>query len=331
MNYTYDCRKREVVPVTVCIAAICENDKIVVGASDRMLTAGDIQFEPQQSKLFPITTSIVAMIAGDAAMQAEVLQEVRDEASRRIDAEPKNWLRVRDVAERHSHFFTEVRQKRAEKAILKPLGLDRLTFITYQKDMNTDFIRQLATELLNFEVPEVSTIFAGIDETGPHLYVTRNENVTCQDSVGFASIGAGYWHADSQFMFAGHTRARPLAETLLLTYSAKKHAEVAPGVGSGTDMFHIGGLGSYFTIGTHVTAKLEDIYQESRGKIYSVGLEAEGKAHQYVEEITAASVAKDQAAIPEDGGGNPPADETAVRDGATEGQPETPSGETGAG
>src|SRR6266853_1595139 len=101
MNYTYGCLKREVAPVTVCIAAICENGKLI-GASDRMLTAGDIQFEPQQSKLVQLTSSMVAMIAGDSALQAEILYGVREEVARKIDADPTRWLRVSDVAEMYS-------------------------------------------------------------------------------------------------------------------------------------------------------------------------------------------------------------------------------------
>ncbi len=122
-----------------------------------------------------------------------------------------------------------------------------------QQEMAPELVRQLATELINFVPPRVATIFAGIDAFGAHIYSAQNGDVTCQDGVGFAAIGAGYWHADSQFMFAGHTRTRPMPETLLLSYSAKKRAEVAPGVGEGTDMFFIGpALGSYTLVGEHV-------------------------------------------------------------------------------
>src|SRR5207249_5007921 len=39
--------------VTVCIAALCqwENNQMIVGASDRMITAGDIEFQPPQQKV----------------------------------------------------------------------------------------------------------------------------------------------------------------------------------------------------------------------------------------------------------------------------------------
>jgi hypothetical protein len=56
-------------------------------------------------------------------------------------------------------------------------------------------------------------------------------------------VGYGEWHSQSQFMFAGHAPWKNFPETFLLTYSAKKRAEVAPGVGAHTDMVVVGGLG----------------------------------------------------------------------------------------
>jgi hypothetical protein len=73
--------------MTVCVAAMCDGYTIL-GASDRMLTAGDVQFEPQQSKLWAITSSIVAMVAGDSAFQTEILQDVEAIARKRIEAYP---------------------------------------------------------------------------------------------------------------------------------------------------------------------------------------------------------------------------------------------------
>ena len=99
----------------------------------------------------------------------------------------------------------------------------------------------------------IETIIAGIDSaTGsvvPHvisIYKSQSgDGVVNCDSVGFAAVGIGARHAESQFMLAGHSRYSPMPETLLLTYLAKKRSEVAPGVGEGTDMFTIGaGLGS---------------------------------------------------------------------------------------
>jgi len=54
--------------MTVCIAAVCEGN-ILIGASDRMLTSGDIQFQPPTTKIYTFTTSINVMTSGDAGFQ----------------------------------------------------------------------------------------------------------------------------------------------------------------------------------------------------------------------------------------------------------------------
>lgn len=171
------------------------------------------------------------MLAGDSAMQAEIIQDLQADVNRRVNAKPEEWLKVRLVAELYNRYYREARARRAERVVLSPIGLDQNTFISRQREMNSDFLRQIAKELYGFEVPGIQTIFAGIDADGPHLYVASGNELSSHDAVGFAAIGAGYWHADSQFMFAGHSRSKQAPETLLLTYAAKKRAEVAPGVG----------------------------------------------------------------------------------------------------
>src|SRR5438876_5078171 len=84
--------------MTVCVAAMCEQHQII-GASDRMLTAGDIQFEPQQQKIIPVTNSIVLMIAGDSALQSEIIQRVQSDIRVSLTEHPDDWLNVRNVAD----------------------------------------------------------------------------------------------------------------------------------------------------------------------------------------------------------------------------------------
>jgi hypothetical protein len=147
--------------VTVCVAAICDGNTTVVGASDRMLTAGDIQFEPQQTKVVALTNSIVIMFAGDAAMQAEVYYKVEQDVVGRILADPKDWWAVRDVADLYGKYYREASVKRAEDTVLSPLGLDRITFVSKQGQMNTGLVEKLATELINFQAPAIEAIVAG--------------------------------------------------------------------------------------------------------------------------------------------------------------------------
>lgn len=60
--------------MTVCIVTMTRSGT-VLGAADRMKTAGDAEYEPETSKIFKITNSIAAMTSGDSAFQGEILNE----------------------------------------------------------------------------------------------------------------------------------------------------------------------------------------------------------------------------------------------------------------
>lgn len=294
--------------MTVCVAAMCDGNTII-GASDRMLTAGDIQFEPQQSKIVALTSSIAVMLAGDSSMQAEVLQCVQSDVSKRIEDEPDNWWKLSDVADLYGQHYNRVRFRQAERAILAPLGLDGNTFISRQQEMDAALVRQITEELINYEPPYTSTIIAGIDHGGAHIYIANCAKITCQDNVGFASIGVGAWHSSSLLMFTGQTRFKLFPETLLTVYSAKKRAEVAPGVGEATDMFFIGpSLGSYASIGDHVLSKLAKIYADEQKREGRATVKARESVNEYVEEIIKASTTKGQETVTTDSGREAPSD-----------------------
>jgi len=208
------------------------------------------------------------------------------------------------VVELYRVYYNNIRLTMADQHILAPLGLNSNSFINRQKEMDSGFVRQIATELLHYEIPGIEVIFAGNDISGIHLYVANNDKITCRDNVGFAAIGVGYWHANSQMMFAGHTRRKSFPETLLLVYSAKKRAEVAPGVGQATDMFAIGPtLGSYVEIGDHVIANLERIYQIEQKREQRAARRAKESVEEYVQALTATKPAEEQAPpLPDSGG-----------------------------
>jgi hypothetical protein len=285
--------------VTVCVAAMCGGN-IIFGASDRMLTARDVEFEPPNAKIIGLTTSIAIMWAGDSGLQAEILASVISDVYDRIRAEPNNWWAVRDVAHLYRRYFNEARLRRSETTVLAPLGLDRSTYISEQRKLSPSLARSLADKLIYFDMPGVEAIFAGVDTTGPappnaHIYVARGAEITCHDMIGFAAIGVGMRHASSQMMFAGHTGNAELPETLLLTYRAKKRAEVAPGVGEDTDMFAVGpGLGTYTTIDPPILRDIDQIYKRS------VAVAAKGderaKVHMkgFLDELAKRAAASDQ-------------------------------------
>src|SRR5204863_6355462 len=209
-------------PLTVCIAAICDGG-IIIGASDRMITSGDIEFEPSgmplapPAKIFQLTSSIAIMTAGDSGLQSEIIQNLIPIVNERIRAEPNQWLPVKAVVDGYVNCYTKLKLQCARNAILAPLGLDENRFVSQQQGMSPVFVERITREMLNFDMPGVETIVTGIDtapSTNPraHIYTIRNNDVTCCDDIGFAAVGIGARHAESQFMLAGHTRFSPLPE-----------------------------------------------------------------------------------------------------------------------
>lgn len=243
------------------------------------------------------------MVAGDAAFQAEILFKVQADIAAHVKASPTVWLSVEQVSQMYVGHYNAVRFKKAENKILAPLGMDGPSFINNQQRMSPQLVDKLAVELLNFEVPESATIFTGVDTAGAHIYTAHNGVMSCNDVVGFSAIGAGAWHADSQLMFAAHTKWKVFAEALLTTYSAKKRSEVAPGVGAATDMFYIGPvLGSYTLIGSHVLSKLEKIYKEEQGKQTKARQISRTQTNDYIEELSKSATPKEQSETPKDVG-----------------------------
>ena len=302
--------------MTVCIAAICTwgTGKMIIGASDRMLTAGDIEFEPPQNKIIPLTITghALALTAGDTAAQTEICLKTMEELRKCTVTD------VDDIAEAYARQFGNYRQRQAERAILAPLGLDTESFLVRQREMLPQLVDRITTELQCREV-EAQTIITGIDARpgGAHIYVVRDDGtLSCNDNVGFAAIGYGEWHAASQFMFSRYTREWTFPRASMLTYSAKKRAEVAQGVGKETDMFWIGpGFGRFTPFSAGLLDELERMYQETWRKERDITETALEGFEQYVRSVVEKEQASSQAAQEE-------ADnETGVSSDAEEGQP----------
>jgi hypothetical protein len=287
--------------VTVCLAAIAEKS-MIIGISDRMLTAGggEIEFEPEQGKYWVFSPSIIALISGDATIQGELMKQVHIEVKSWINADPKKWVRVKDVASLYCQKFRELRREWAEAEILHPLGLDIPSFPSSQTSMSSDVVAKIGDRLLSYEFPStLEVIFMGMDQDGPlndkseqlnytQLYVTYNDRLSWLTTVGFAAIGIGKSHAESQFTFTGHWPLKPFYETLLLAYAAKKRAEAAPGVGKSTDILAVGpNLGESRKVEDVHMKELDKIYQKSRGTSSKATEKAKIETKAFVERVKA--------------------------------------------
>ena len=273
--------------MTVCVSAICDN-AFILAASDRMLTSGDVQFQPPQRKVFHVTDNIIGLVAGDFALQTEIFAAVYGAIGKvRHEKGADIPLTVKWVVDCYAWAYSNVHRVRAAQMILSPLGLTNETFLDKQKDMAPSLVEKLANQLIKFDLPETETILCGVDTAGPHIYVADDGVVRCEDSVGFAAIGAGYWHAQSQLMFAGYTRLTPLPRALYHVHAAKKRAETAPGVGVYTDMHYM--APNYISVREDLVNVIDGEYQRVRVGTDALRESAETEVEAHVQKIIAAA------------------------------------------
>ena len=263
-----------------------------------MLTAGDVQFEPSVPKLRFLTNSIAAMVAGDANLQAEIIGEVWIGIREHIDKNPTRWMTVKEMASMYKRECDKAIRELAERRILSPFGISLREFMLRQKEFSTDFVKDIGTELLNFEAPGIQAIIAGCDDAGPHIYTVSNDSFECHDAVGFAAIGMGQDHANSQMMALNHTFRHSLADTLRAVFFSKKRAEIAPGVGPNTDMFVAIGVGGLSMLAENVQAELEKRYAEEKRRQAKVADSTRAKINQFVQAILDKPSSSEQAQLP---------------------------------
>jgi hypothetical protein len=197
--------------MTVCIAAIGkhgeEGDPIVFGAADRMITMHDVEYEPRitgtedNCKIWYPSPYFVFLMAGDLGVQMEMKYAIKA-----VMGKNKKDYMLREIVEWYIECHDKLKKSRGSA------------------------------------LPVFETIITGIDDDGAHIYRVGNEfinPVTCCDAQGFAAIGLGSGHAQLEFMADQHNPSVNYSTVMLTTHSAKKRAEIAPGVGKQTDMFAI--------------------------------------------------------------------------------------------
>jgi hypothetical protein len=250
-----------------------------------MMTSEDVQYEPRSRKVSLLAESAVSMMSGDAALYTEI----KDLVARELLAIPhdgdKRRPRISHIAELFGYYWTQVRHKRASRAILGPLGLNAHEFLARQQEFEPGLVQNIARELMNFPVNDVAVIVAGIDDEGSQIFTMSNGDVRCNSAIGFAAIGSGARHAESQFMLAGHHPEALLPDTLFLTYTAKKRSEKAPGVGAATDMIMIQPDRGVTLIRDDIEDKVAVVYDRMVRKEAKIVDVANNEVSQYVAAI----------------------------------------------
>jgi hypothetical protein len=206
-----------------------------------MLSTFGVAFEPDSQKVRHFTSSISALWSGNTNILAEVLATVADEISQELECDPpRDWFSVKEVVDLYVARWGDAKRARATAAYLSTLGLTLESFLDRNRSLDPAVVDKLTSSIVSYSLPSSSCIITGIDHSGAHIWVVTDGQATCHDTNGFAVIGAGQWHAESQMISGKHSQAKTPSETLVLVHMAKKRAEVTPTVGIATDIFLIG-------------------------------------------------------------------------------------------
>jgi hypothetical protein len=173
-------------------------------------------------------------------MQMEILHRTESHFAE-MDADNPDYYSVEKVAQVYSDNLVNYIREIKEKLILQSVGFTWESYMnSYSEELQSWFKKEMKRVFGATVLSTTSTIIAGVDETGAHLFMIDGDGyIKRLDWIGFAIIGIGFDHAASEFMVGGHIPSKSAEETLCLTYIAKRRAEVAPGVGRDTDLFYI--------------------------------------------------------------------------------------------
>jgi hypothetical protein len=269
---------------------------MIVGATDRMVSTGDTEFEPATPKVYQLGTAKSAvLVSGDGAAQASIIERVAD----KITAESIND--IREVAQLYALEFAEQRRRIAEATYLHPLGLTTETFLRTQRDMDPETVQLLLDQLQKSRILATAIVAGITPPTGRvQVYVVSDPGVAHLQISGFGVAGIGAWHARSEFTFAKYDATWPLERATFMVYRAKKKAEAAPGVGVETDMFFITlQPPSAVKVSDEMIAALDGVYQRFRRAEGRIVEKAEGEVTAYVRRLRAQAPPK--ASIQEQG------------------------------
>jgi hypothetical protein len=249
-----------------------------------MITIGEIQYEPDQTKVIHLATQTLGLFAGDMQLHASVVPRTFERIRDALHENPSN-ISVAEIADFYAQEFAFYQRKKAEREILYPRGLDFDRYLTRQATMAHYQVRDIDAMLTTYHI-DATAIIAGIDPTGAHIYKVIAPGVAeCMDTPYFACAGSGEWLATTQFMLARYDKTWPFSRALWLTFSAKARSEVAGGVGEKTDLVTVSTPSIIIHAKGDQKRRLYELFKRTEEKEAAARREAEGELEDYIRSL----------------------------------------------
>ncbi len=231
--------------MTVCIAALYGDGQGAVLASDKMVTAHipmGYEFEHQSiTKIVPMDGdpgSTFALAAGDVLLGTEILNIARVRIQQQL--EQQSTITALEIAELVRSTYQQVRLTNIAQRELEPRGLDLETYYRNNQAL-TQQIVQIVDQALTQGDIGVEIIVTGPGNTSRYtIHTIGNPGILREHTpIGYSAIGSGAPHAMYSLIEASYESSLNKDKVHNIVSEAKKRSEVAPGVGSGTQMLVI--------------------------------------------------------------------------------------------
>lgn len=223
--------------MTICIAALFNNRQGAVLASDQMVTARipiGYEFEHQEiTKIVPLTeqSSIYALAAGDVLLGTVILN-----AAKVSIQQLQHAVTASEATEIVRAIYQQVRLVNIVQRELEPRGLSLETYYNNHQGLAPQVL-QIVDQAMSQTDVGVEFIIAGSDEDGYAIHTVVNPGVKSDHTpIGYCAIGSGAPHAMYSLIEASYKHTLGRDEVKELVRNAKTRSEVAPGVGSGTQI-----------------------------------------------------------------------------------------------
>lgn len=220
--------------MTVCIAALYENGKGAVLASDHMITASipiGYEFENDEtSKIYALNDDAYVLSAGNVLFGDQIVQ------SSRITIAEESLGHVRDMADIVKTKYQTFRLAHIEDNYLTPRGLTLESYYGRQATLNPVIVQMIDEAMVKVDMG-VELILVGPTGTGYGIYLITNPGTShCLDAIGFCAIGSGAPHVTYSLLGATYKKSLGKSDVRDLVIRAKEISEVAPGVGKETSV-----------------------------------------------------------------------------------------------
>lgn len=228
----YGVVEQEYAPMTVCIAAICDNGNAIVTCADRQVGLGFTSTDFKDGKFRHLYGKWIAGIAGTVTNAAEVIGEAM------LHEQALASYAVHDVVPAVERAYRSVRLRKAEAQHLANRGwtLDEFKNEGAAKLPSSTYAG-IDARIAQFDLG-ASLLIAGFSEKIPIIATVRDPGTAVDHTIlSFWCIGSGSTAAQMSLFARNYVQSMSCEEAAYYVYEAKRLAEAATGVGPETDLY----------------------------------------------------------------------------------------------